>query len=305
MRKNITTELPNNTHVLCTLREELLAEANQALRDKVDWVINWYKNDTKNSLLSRWQLGAQVAEIIQDQRESGCRTYGTRAFQTIALFSGEAEGSLRVCARMAHCYNEREIIKLSELTMADGLTPISFSHMRALISLDSPEKRQEALELTLERCWTAEQLSKYVKAQTGARNTNNPDGRPVAIPRDLNAVIDQQLSFADDFDKRNTRVWNNPAHSVATQMIKLPKEQYTEDLATKLSRLAHQMEVVSQEAMKRRAEALEKWQEVRNELDSRYANGVRLLAEVEQESMDATEAHDESLQTEQRQLTLV
>lgn len=265
----------------CEQRADLLAEANQALLSKVDWVVNWYRRDTRHSLVSRWQLGEQIAEVMDDQSNNGCRLYGAKAFQTIAAFSGEAEGSLRMCARLAEAYTLRDIERIADMTMADGVTPLSFSHVRVVLSIEDRKERDKALARACENCWTSDDLARHVRGQSDERKASDGRGRPIAVPKTVGAVIAQQLSFAEDFEKRNVRVWRDRAHSVTGQLANLPEDMYTEELANNLARLAHSMRQVVKEAEERAEEAEANFAKVRRILENKISAGVKFVAEAE------------------------
>ena len=95
---------------LAQARENVLNRANRAFREKLEWIVDWYQQDTKNNLVSRWELGCQVLEIYRDQTEKQCNT-GHLAFShggiilsnqnfkedlTVRLYIGRRNGS-QIC----------------------------------------------------------------------------------------------------------------------------------------------------------------------------------------------------------------
>jgi hypothetical protein len=286
--KNLLNSLPDNTNELREKQQDLMADANPALKAKVHWVVNWCKQETKNSLLSRWELGEQINEVFRDHSENGCKRYGSKAFQTIAAFSGEAEGSLRICAKLAKSYVRGQIVDISEMIMADGVTPLSFSHIRCVLALDNPSERQEALNMALERCWTVDSLNKYVLSKMGGGNSAHK-GRPVAKPKDVEGVIAQQMSFAADFNKRNTNVWQDPKHSISAHLAKIPTSMYTEDMAAKLCKLAQQLRALADDVGVRADEAEKKYEEVRHAVEAKLTNGVKMASELTEEKEEVIE----------------
>lgn len=284
-------KITDNATKIIEKQKELLDAANPALRNKIDWVISWYKKDSRNSLMSRWDLGVQINEVLEDNK-SGSKKYGPKAINTISIFAGEAESSLYVCANLAATYSKVQMEEISEMVMADDITPLSFGHMRAIIFIDSSAERQKAINLTLENCWTCAQLAKYIaKKVNKVSSGNNPNGRPVSKPKTLNAVIDQQLSFADDYEKRDTQVWSDPKFSVDGYMEELDTEAYTEELADKLSELAYRMRQLADNAADKADEYERKYEEVRKALDTRYKDGAKMIANTssitEEESEDS------------------
>jgi hypothetical protein len=282
----ILADSPDNSVAQREAQQELLQHAPQPLIDKVDWIIGWYKSDTKQLLIRRWELGEQVSEILEDA-ENGSKVYGTYGFKTIAAFSGEAEGSLRHCAKMFDFYTREQITKLSEKVMSDGCTPLSFSHIRAVLSLDHPttgkKDRAEVLELALEKCWKASELSEYVSKINSNTASNNKAGRPVGKPRDVMGVINQQLSFAEDFEKRNVAVWKSPDHGLKAQLEKIPETGYTEELKSQLGVLAHKLRQLAEEADAGAKEAERRYRDVESVLSRRYKDGLKLASQLQAE----------------------
>jgi hypothetical protein len=177
--------------------------------------------------------------------------------------------------------------------MADGTTPLSFSHMRVILALDNAktgeDDRRKAIAMTLERCWTAEQLGRYVKGQTGGEGTNNREGRPLAKPKGLDGVISQQLQFAEDFEKRNLKIWKDPELSVTGQLAKVDASQYTEDMANQLGTLALRLRQLADAANERATEAERRHREVRQALEKRYGEGLKMASQLSNEDGDAIE----------------
>lgn len=303
MSKNEELDLskfPDNSETLRSHQLALLDKANKALKDKVGWVVDWYKEDARHSLQSRWDLGAQVAEIINDEDKENCKRYGKKAFATLAAFSGEAEGSLRLCARLATIFSANRIRELSEMVMADGITPLSFSHIRCVLSLDTEEARQTAINLALERCWTCDELSRYVLSLDKKKKGNNTQGRPVAKPKDLSGIIRQQMSFAEDFEKRNLQVWKTPDSSLSGHLAKVDEKEYTEELAEQLGQLAYKMKQLEIEAGDRAKEAESRFRQVRTALDLRYGSGLKLASQLTEEPDDDEDEDDDETPVESK-----
>lgn len=280
--KNLLNTLPDNSAELRERQQDLMDEATPALREKVQWVVDWCKRDTKNSLVSRWELGDQINEVFNDHSR-GAKRFGNKPFQTIAAFSGEAEGSLRVCAKLAKLYTRGQILDISEMVMADGTTPLSFSHIRCVLTLDDPATgetdRQEALNLALERCWTVETLSKYVVSKAGG-GTQGHKGRPVAKPKNVEGILDQQLSFINDFEKRNVSVWGDAEHSVTSHLTKMPPNMYTEALEQQLAISAQRMRQMIDAATERAVELENMHEKVKCALAKKMNSGIQMASEL-------------------------
>jgi hypothetical protein len=243
-------------------RQSALETANPALRAKLSWIIDWQRSEISRSILGRWELGQEIDEVWLDLKKNSGKRFGRDSKATIALFMREDPSIVNMAHKLYRAYQQRtELVDITEMTMQDGITHLSYSHIRQLLSIRDPQKRHELMNRCLENCWTSVELGLAVQEMNGGKQTNNPNGR-AAIPKDAETVIDQMISFADDFDSRNLRVWKDPVHSVVAQVDRMEAIQYTEDLAKKLGELAHRMRQLANEAVARAEEAERKYEQV-------------------------------------------
>ena len=228
---------------------------NPALQAKLQWIIDWKASENCQSLIKRWELGAQVTEIVKDLEEDQGRKYGLGSMKLLETVLYEDRSVLNDARRFYRVYpDKKRVEEICQMTMQDGDTHVSFSHIRQLLSTKDESTRQEALNLALINCWTSEQLGAHVQKVNGGKMSNSPNGR-AGIPKDAQTVIAQQISFADDFDSRNARVWDDPKHSISHHVDKLDETAYTEDLAKKLGEVAQRMQQLANAAQKRADEA--------------------------------------------------
>lgn len=238
----------------------LMMEMPEALRHKLDWMLDWFNDDRRYTLTSRWSLGHELQDITKAENENDKR-YGVSALSKLEKFVDDDPSLLRVAIKIATYWQQAEIEKIADMVMADGVTHISYSHIRVLTSMDDADDRNRFLHQAIKHNWTSSQLGAAVVSEKGKRS-NNSQGRGVAIPKDAAMVIKQQMDFADDFDKRNLKVWKDPQHSLTSQLAKIEAEEYTQELADTLGVLAKRMRQLAEEADKRAEEAEHKYAEV-------------------------------------------
>lgn len=244
-------------------RKQARETATPALQAKLDWIVGWQKNESSRGILGRWDLGSEIDEIWRDLKKNAGRVFGKTAKRTIALFMKEDPSVVNVAHRLFKTYERRkDLEEVTEMTMQDGVTPLSYSHIRQLLCVDSTQRRHELMNECLLKCWTSAQLGAAIQKENGGKTTNNPNGRGPTIPKDAETVIGQMLSFADDFDSRNVKVWRDNRYSVAAQVDKMEPIQYTGELAKKLGELAHRMRLLANEAVARAEEAETKFEQV-------------------------------------------
>lgn len=267
----------NNTPSVCEARKHVLDQANDALKAKLGWIIDWQRTETSRGILGRWDLGEEIDEIYEDARKNSGRIYGPGAKSAIALFLQEDPSIVNVAHKIYKTFPTRvDLVRLTECTMKDGVTHLSYSHIRQLITVRDTDARESLVEQCLANCWTSARLGDAIQEMYGGTRTNNPNGR-AAVPKGAEGVINQMISFADDFESRNVRVWGNNTTSLSSQIDKLQPAQYTEELAKKLGELAHRMQQLAEEAVARANEAQAKYQQVLATLNK---GSVKSMAEL-------------------------
>ncbi len=61
-------------------------------------------------------------------------------------------------------------------------------------------------------------------------------------------MVQQQKKAAEEFGRRNQRVWSHPTHSLVVKAAELAEEEVTEGRLKEASELAYQLRVVADEA---------------------------------------------------------
>ncbi len=227
-------------------QEKARKKMNSELRGHLDWIVDWCNNEDTNGLMRRWELGERVIQIRSD--------FGNKAISQIKLFIREDPSMLYKVEKFAEYYTKEEVEELVELSFEDG-AKLSYSHVRLLISIENRNQRTDALNQTIDNNWTSTQLGKYIKDLLGKRSAG---GRKPSIPKSAEAVIEQQLAFADDFSNRNMKVWDNPQYSLKAQLKDI--EDPDEALTNRLGYLAIQLKQLVETAQERADEAEEQYQ---------------------------------------------
>jgi hypothetical protein len=271
-------------------RKEALEKANDALKVKLDWLANWQRTEASRGIMGRWDLGEEIDEIWADLRQNAGRTFGKAAKKTVALFMKEDPSIVNMAHKLYLLYPDRKrLVEMTEMVMQDGVTSLSYSHIRQLITIKDERIRMQLLNRCLEHCWTSAELGVEVQKLNGGIQSRNPNGR-AATPKDAETVIGQMMSFADDFDSRNIKVWRDQRTSLSSQVDRLEPIQYTEDLANKLGELAHRMRQLATEANTRAEEAERKHEQVMQVLKTGPA-AVNTVAEMVKDKPNTNERH--------------
>jgi predicted nuclease of restriction endonuclease-like (RecB) superfamily len=146
-----------------------------------------------------WQIGRRInSEILQGQRaEYGKQVIAELAKQLTTEFGkGWSERQLRYCLRVADTFPEAEILH----TVCSQL---SWSHLRLIIQIEDPLKRDFYLELCRLEHWGVRQLQERINSLLFERTaiSKKPDD---TIRKDLDLLRDQgqlspDLTFRDPY----------------------------------------------------------------------------------------------------------
>lgn len=178
------------------LPEPLFAEVRQlihAARQRVALAVNAELTQLY------WHIGRRIsAELLQGQRgQYGKQVVAELARQLTADFGkGWSERQLRYCVRVAEIFTDAEILH----TLCSEL---SWSHLRLLIQIDAPLKRDFYLEICRVERWSVRQLQERINALLFERTAISK--KPEAtIRQDLARLRDQgqlspDLTFRDPY----------------------------------------------------------------------------------------------------------
>jgi hypothetical protein len=226
---------------------------NAALKAKVEEIQQWFTRECKRSLESRYKLGLLVKPLYDDETEHGSKRYGERAIETLRLALKWQEDLIPSTLRLVRSYSPAEFKQLTELRNEAG-KPLTWSHVRILVQVGDPSKREDLLQRTLRENWTSDQLTyEYKRLVKQDRPTKR--GRSLVRPKDLDGVVRQQATLADEFLERAQKVWRVSDDSLTRHYQELAPSEHTveraqmlKDHATRLRRLAQEAEERAQEA---------------------------------------------------------
>lgn len=234
-------------------RRRILENMTPACREKYRYIESWLRKEVGHLLRSRYDLGLQVKEIYEDEKKNGGKLYGKDAIGRICKLLRWDDGVIQLSLRFVRAYTPADLDHLCSLVLPRGL-PLSWSHVRTLLCVDSKEQRQALLDRTVKEGWTCDQLAYEVKHLSEGK-TPDGRGRPPRIPKNFDDAVTQQLQSAEQWDNKHCKVWANPDRSLVAQAAKLPAEEVTEERLRQAQVLAHQLRRVAQEAQEQAEKA--------------------------------------------------
>jgi hypothetical protein len=236
-------------------RETILDTAPPALREKLEWIQSWFVEDWKRSIVGRYQISAIISEIYNDVNENNGRRYGANAVKMIKQYFGWDEGVIYQALQVADSFTLAEIEAIAQLRFPNG-KPVTYTHLTHLAEVEDDTTRQKLLDQTVKKGLTCTGLARAIHAVTPANPNREVErrGRPLAVPKDFDAVLDQQAHFAEDFLNRNEQVWTHSSHSLSAQAAELHTADFTPERAERLKKHAEQMNLLAQKAKDRAEE---------------------------------------------------
>jgi hypothetical protein len=237
--------------------EVLMDESPPALREKITWIRNYFEDEWRRGIVGRYQVAAVIREIYDDVTDNKGAVYGAKAVKVIKKVFGWDDGIIYQALHVADTFTPEQIENIALMRLPGG-RPLSYSHVVALSKVEDEHHREKLLKQTIRDGWTAQKLTNAVDRAASPEPSKPPErrGRPVAKPRDFDAVLDQQGSFAQDFLSRNDKVWSHPEHSLRAKLNALEPADFTTERAGRLKRHAQVMSLLAEKAQERADEAV-------------------------------------------------
>jgi hypothetical protein len=249
-------ELQLQREIALERAEAILNESPPLLREKVAWIRRTFEDDWRRSIVSRYQVAVVIREIHDDVTENKGSAYGARAVEAIKEAFGWDDGVIYQALHVADAFTPEQIEAITRMRLPGGRA-LSYSHVVALACEEDEGRRKKLLDRTVKEGWTSRKLVNAVDQpatpQTGKKEDRR--GRPLAKPRDLDGVLDQQAHFAQDFLNRDEQVWSHPEHCLSAKARGLDTADFTRERADRLKRHAGQMNLLALRAKERAEEA--------------------------------------------------
>jgi hypothetical protein len=202
------------------------------------------------TLADRHDFGEGVREVRDGEVGHGGEGHDRRATACIAKELGRKPDFLNKHVRFAAWLTREQAAKLDERWMRAG-SPVSWSLVRALLTVDDPERRCELLEQAIAGGWTSARLGKEIQRERGKKASGG--GRTPDRPDDLNDLIDKMGQAAGGFVTPSQETWSGDT-SLKKMTAALKTEQITPDLVARLQELQKKLAAARKEARKREAE---------------------------------------------------
>jgi hypothetical protein len=266
-------------------------KSNNRLYAAYQWILKWKEDESSHDLRSRYELGAFCRQIIQDEEENNGSLYGLNAFGRLSEVFSQDKSVLQAAVRFANAYTPDQLETLCSLRRQDD-EPISWSHVRWLLTIPQPAVREDMLMRLLKECWPSDVFGKEcAKVLKGPEAERRPGGRKIAAPKNIKGLLDQVGTFTDKINKR-AAIWTDPESSPAAMVLDMPPAQVDDslvkDLISKRNACEESIQNLSMtkreldKAIARAQRALEK------KMDQGKAKAMKRLQDFDTEEDDGT-----------------
>jgi len=253
------------------MRARIMQDANPAFRKALEEIQDWHDREARHSILARWDLAQLVKVVFDDVMENRGSKYGVHAIENVCSFFGWDEGVTRNALKLVQQFTKEEIDELCNTQMTNP-PPISYSHLLCLMAIPDRGQRKQLIDKAVAENWTSKQLALEVSPDLKPKKPiTDRRGRPLAVPRDLDAVLAQMGSFVDDFLNRAEKVWQNERHSLDAKFIDLSTDDITKERAERIKSVADKLGELTKKAKRLQEEALAVHKEFLKILDKKPA----------------------------------
>jgi hypothetical protein len=121
----------------------------------------------------------------------------------------------------ARSFSDVELEVLCALQTPAG-NPLTFSHVRAVISVEDPKKRAVLLKRAASEGWTHDVLARATVEVTGSRKHHG--GKPPSRPRTPDAALMQIAKYTEEWLSRYEKAWDDSKSPLGTADNMRPKE---------------------------------------------------------------------------------
>jgi hypothetical protein len=218
-------ELQQQREIALNRVHAILRESPPVLREKLAWITSTLADDWHRSIEIRYQIAVVIRDIFDDVTENNGSVYGAKAVQAIKDTFGWDDGVIYRAINVANAFTPEKIEEITQMRLPGG-NPLTYSHVVELSRVEDDGQREKFFKQTVKEGWTTRKLANVVAPVREVVNAVGPlaapqhgnqedrRGRPLAKPRNFDAVLDQQASFIKDFLNRDEHVWSHQDHKL-------------------------------------------------------------------------------------------
>lgn len=251
-------------------RNKYVDEMNPALRSKFEAMTQKLEEQELQGIKFYHWLGAQVNEILHNEGN----VYGVHAMRKISNAWVVGTSTLYKAKNFYAEYTEDELDLLCTCKTAAG-TYIGWAHVIQLLGVPR-QQRIGMQERIVEEGMSAKALSEVVKEAYGRRRSG---GRKFAVPKTVQAGINQLRNVSAQWLRQNADVWSHQDNSYIQKLATTPPDDLTHDTVEELESLKSNQLAMAAACATNATEAGRMIEQVQNVLDERGALMTREIRE--------------------------
>lgn len=157
---------------------------------------------------------------------------GTPGLQLMESALSTHVRTLRRAASFAELYTQAQLEKLIGLKNKDTEFQLHWGHIGPLLTVEDTEQRAQFATQAVAAQWDPTQLHKVIKRQ---ENRSPGHGRSHEIPATVAKQLSQMVNLSHQYISKNDTVWVCDTNNVFANIMNLPADQVTEDMAEDLT----------------------------------------------------------------------
>src|SRR4051812_31018170 len=169
----------------------------------------------------------------------------------IAEREGLRLDNMQRARQFARTYSEKDLEDLCRLRTPGGM-PLSWGHVRRLVSIPNKAKRAALQKRSAREGWTAAQLSEVIQREVVGRKRRY-GGRPFTAPRTLEEGLRQVVLRSEEWLRRCRESWSGEAAWLAPGAAESEGEAARESLTARLGEARRVLLEVGRAALEREA----------------------------------------------------
>jgi hypothetical protein len=174
-----------------------------------------------SDLANNWEFGKLVSEVSSD-----VNTYGANFIATLARLLNLEISYLYKRLKFFNVFSFDEMARLKEMRTSATNTPLTWTHVQAVLSLESSEDRWNLLELACENNWTPGMLTQHARQRPSATadNRRGKTGRPAKVPQTVDGKLAQMRETLPLVVKRAT-FWSDATDGLLANIRSVAPEK--------------------------------------------------------------------------------
>ena len=203
-------------------------------------------NDIRAENLRYYYRIGQLCEEIRQSPDKYVGKDGTPGLRLVEQALSTQARTLRKAAMFAREYTEDQLNSLIGMVNEKTKFQLHWGHVSFLLTLPTPEKREQFAQEAVEKMLDAPALHELIKKKTSRGKSGH--GRKHEMPKTVSAQIRQILTLSKAWLGKNNDVWNGEEESVFANILNMPVDDMEQEMVEQLNEIETLMQSITQAA---------------------------------------------------------